>query len=208
MFNLALIPLILIVSILLIIIVSYLVYKKIRRGIEFTVKKSTEFASDQQKKWEKKDKQEQHPDILRKGLKTYSDIIITVKLLPNEWKSVLEPLTVIAKAILDEVEDDSVMASSSTDTTSAESFSTKSVHTPTKLNRIRPFFNHSLNALFQFTQKINTDYKTMDNKDHEKARQNLNIIKADLLSHQKTLNNARKMDFDITMDVIKARLKK
>jgi len=204
MFNLALIPLILIVSILLIIIVSYLIYKKIRRGIEFTVKKSTEFANDQQKKWEKKDKQEQQPDILRKGLKTYNDIIITVKLLPIEWKSVLEPLTAIAKSILDEVEDDSVMASSSV----AESFSTKSVHTPTKINRIRPFFNHSLNALLQFTQKINTDYKTMDNKDHEKARQNLNIIKADLLSHQKTLNNARKMDFDVTMDVIKARLKK
>jgi len=204
MFNLALIPLILIVSILLIIIVSYLIYKKIRRGIEFTVKKSTEFANDQQKKWEKKDKQEQQPDILRKGFKTYNDIIITVKLLPIEWKSVLEPLTAIAKSILDEVEDDSVMASSSV----AESFSTKSVHTPTKINRIRPFFNHSLNALLQFTQKINTDYKTMDNKDHEKARQNLNIIKADLLSHQKTLNNARKMDFDVTMDVIKARLKK
>ena len=204
MFNLALIPLFLSVSILLIIIVSYLVYKKIRRGIEFTVKKSTEFASDQQKKWEKKGKQEQQPDILRKGLKTYSDIIIMVKLLPIEWKSVLEPLTAIAKSILDEVEDDSVLVSSS----AAESFSTESVHTPTKLNRIRPFFNHSLNALLQFTQKINTDYKTMDNKDHEKARQNLNIIKADLLSHQKTLNNARKMDFDITMDVIKARLKK
>ena len=204
MFNLALIPLILIVSILLIIIVSYLIYKKIRRGIEFTVKKSTEFANDQQKKWEKKDKQEQQPDILRKGFKTYNDIIITVKLLPIEWKSVLEPLTAIAKSILDVVEDDSVMASSSV----AESFSTKSVHTPTKINRIRPFFNHSLNALLQFTQKINTDYKTMDNKDHEKARQNLNIIKADLLSHQKTLNNARKMDFDVTMDVIKARLKK
>ncbi|MEE9444484.1 MAG: hypothetical protein V3V19_02345 [Cocleimonas sp.] len=190
-----------------------MVYKKIKQGIEFTVNKSAEFANEQQQKWEKKEKQKQHPDILQKGIKTYADIVTNVKLLPNEWKIVLEPLTLVAKAILDEVEDDSVIETSKAESSTIKASTVKaspieSVHQPTKLNRIRPFFNHSLNAFLQFTQKIRTDYKTMDNDDNEKARQNLNIIKADLLSHQKTLSNARKMDFDVTMDVIKARLRR
>ena len=197
MFNLALIPLILIISVLLIVFVSYLIYKKIKRGIEFTVKKSSEFATEQQQKWESKEKQKKQPEPLQKAFKTYDEILANVKELPNEWKTVLEPLMVVTKVILNEVEEEAV-----------EPTDNKRVHIPTKLNSIRPFFNHSLNALLQFTQKIKTNHKMMDSHDKEKAWQNINIIKADLLGHKQTLDNARKMDFDVTMDVIKARLKK
>lgn len=198
MFNLALFPLLLLIGLLLIGIVGYLIYRKIKRGIEFTVKKGAEFASEQQQKWDEKEKQKMHPELLQKGINTYQDISAQVKELPNEWKTSLEPMLVVAKNILDEVETDELQNIKEN----------HQVNSSKKMNAIRPFFNHSLGAFLAFTKKINTDYKKMDTADENKARQNLTIIKADLLGHQQTLHKARKMDFDVAMDVIKARLKK
>ena len=198
MFNLALIPLILIISVVLVTIVGFLVYRKIRRGIAFTIEKSSEFATEQQQKWQVKEKQKKQPEILQKGLKNYTDITNNITYLSNDWQSAFKPLTSIAKNILDEVEDE----------TTLEVSESAGVQSPKKLNAVRPFFNHSLKALLQLTQKIRTDYKAMDAEDTEKARQNIIVIKADLLRHQKTLYKGRKMDFDVAMDVIKARLKK
>ena len=42
----------------------------------------------------------------------------------------------------------------------------------------------------------------------EKAQQNITLFKSDLLHHQETLHKVRRFDFDVTMDVIKARLKR
>ena len=198
MFNLALFPLVLLIGLLLISIVGYLIYRKIKRGIEFTVKKGTEFATEQQQKWDEKEKQKLHPELLQKGISTYHDISTQVKELPNDWKTSLEPMLVVAKNILDEVEADELQNIKEN----------KQANLSKKMNSIRPFFNHSLGAFLAFAQKINTDYKNMDKGDEDKARQNLTIIKADLLGHQKTLHKARKMDVDVAMDVIKARLKK
>ena len=198
MFNLALIPLILIISVVLVTIVGFLVYRKIRRGIAFTIEKSSEFATEQQQKWQVKEKQKKQPGILQKGLENYTDITNNITYLSNDWQSAFKPLTSIAKNILDEVEDEIAL----------EVSESAGIQSPKKLNAVRPFFNHSLKALLQLTQKIRTDYKAMDAEDTEKARQNITVIKADLLRHQKTLHKGRKMDFDVAMDVIKARLKK
>jgi ABC-type nickel/cobalt efflux system permease component RcnA len=198
MLKLAFIPLVLILSVLIILIGAYIVYRKVRRGIEFTLEKSSEFASEQQQKWEAKEKQKKQPEILQKGLKTYAELHDNINHLPKSWQSSLEPLSHIAKSILDEIEDEVIL----------EASESTGVHSPKKLNTVRPFFNHSLKALLQLTQKIRTDYKAMDAEDTEKARQNITVIKADLLRHQRTLHKGRKMDFDVAMDVIKARLKK
>ncbi len=198
MFNLALIPLVLIISVVLVTIVGFLVYRKIRRGIAFTIEKSSEFATEQQQKWQVKEKQKKQPKILQKGLKNYTDITNNISCLPNDWKNAFKPLTSIAKNILDEVEGEIAL----------EVSESSGIQSPKKLHAVRPFFNHSLKALLQLTQKIRTDYKAMDAEDTEKARQNITVIKADLLRHQKTLHKGRKMDFDVAMDVIKARLKK
>ena len=197
MFNLALIPLILIISVVLVTVVGFLVYRKIRRGIEFTLEKSSEFATEQQQKWQIKEKQKKQPEILQKGLKNYREITNNITYLPNDWQNAFKPLTSIAKSILDEIEDATIL----------EVSESGKIRSPKKLNAVRPFFNHSLKALLQLTQKIKTDYKVMDAEDTEKARQNITVIKADLLRHQKILHKGRKMDFDVAMDVIKARLK-
>jgi len=47
----------------------------------------------------------------------------------------------------------------------------------------------------------------MSSDEIEKARQNISVFKADLLNHQETLHKVRRFDFDVVMDVIKARLK-
>lgn len=198
MLNLAFIPLILIISALVILIGGYIVYRKIRRGIEFTLEKSSEFASEQQQKWEAKEKHKKQPEILQKGLTTYADITENIKHVPQDWQKGLQPLSHIAKNILEEIEDEALL----------ESSESAGIQAPKKLNAVRPFFNHSLKALLQLTQKIRTDYKAMDEEDTEKARQSITVIKADLLRHQRTLHKGRKMDFDVAMDVIKARLKK
>ena len=195
MFNLALIPLVLILSLFIVIIVAYLVYRKVRRGIEFTIEKSSELAREQQQKWQSKEKQKKQPEILQTGLKTYAEITQNISDLSTDWQAALQPLSTIAKNILDEIEAEALSESSGTKLSK-------------KLNLVRSFFNHSLNALLQLSQKIKTDYKAMDNEDTEKARQNIIVIKADLLHHQQTLDKNRKMDFDVAMDVIKARLKK
>ncbi len=198
MLNLALIPLILIISTIIILIGGYIVYRKVRRGIAFTIEKSAEFASEQQQKWDVKEKQKKHPEILQKGLKTYSNLTENINHLPENWQNALEPLSQIARNILDEVEDEAAL----------EASASAGIQTSKKLNAVRAFFNHSLKALQQLTQKIRTDYKAMDAEDTEKARQSITVIKADLLRHQRTLHKGRKMDFDVAMDVIKARLKK
>jgi type II secretory pathway pseudopilin PulG len=198
MLNLALIPLVLIISAIVILIGGYIVYRKIRRGIEFTVEKSAEFASEQQQKWEAKEKQKKYPEILQKGQKTYTDLTENISHLPKDWQSALEPLSHIAKSILNEIEDEVTL----------ETSESTGVQSSKKLNAVRPFFNHSLKALLQLTQKLRTDYKAMDAEDTDKARQNITVIKSDLLRHQQTLDKGRKMDFDVAMDVIKARLKK
>ncbi len=198
MLNLALIPLILIISAIVILTGGYIIYRKIRRGIAFTIEKSSEFASEQQQKWEAKEKQKKHPEILQKGLTSYDDVIENLKHLPPNWQNTIEPLSQLAKSILDEIEDEAAL----------ESAESAGIQPSKKLNAVRPFFNHSLKALLQLTQKIRADHKAMDAEDTEKARQSINVIKADLLSHQRTLRKGRKMDFAVAMDVIKARLKK
>lgn len=196
MFRLTLIPFVLLFGAIIFGILSYLVIRYIKRILSFSLKKGTEFANQQKQKWAEKEQRKKLPDILQKGFDLYDRLETSHAKLPPEWKKSLQPIVDQAKAILDEVAIEGGTASLEDSTNNK------------KLNSIRPFFNHSLDALVQFTEKLNSDHALMNAEQIEKARQNINVFRADLLKHQETLKKARNMDFDVLMDVIKARLKK
>lgn len=193
MFRLTLIPFFLVFATLFFGIVSFVVIRKIKKGFEYTVKKGAELANKQQQKWTEKEQRKKLPDIIQKGFDNFEKLVLSQQSLPDNWRNSLDPIIAKAKEILDEVADGADLNDSTYNK---------------KLNSIRPFFNHSLDALLQFTQKLSTDHAKMDASQIEKARQNITIFKADLLNHQEKLMKANRMDFDVLMDVIKARLKK
>jgi len=197
MFRLTLIPFILIFGALFFGIMSYIVIKKIKKWLEYTVKKGAELASQQQQKWTKKEQRKKLPDILQKGFDQYEKLLSSHASLPLEWKIALDPIIIQAKEIIDDVAEgvEGVADAKINDRTHNK-----------KLNSIRPFFNHTLDALLQFTEKLNSDYAQMNESQIDKARQNITVFKADLNNHQEKLLKAKRMDFDVLMDVIKARL--
>ena len=76
-----------------------------------------------------------------------------------------------------------------------------------QLTSLRSFFIHSLDALKQFSQKLLSDHDKMSDSETARAQENIKVIYKDLLHHEKILHKKRKFEFDVLMDVIKARLK-
>ncbi len=201
MLRLALIPFVSIILLLLTSIVIWLVYKKVKKGIGYTLKKGAEIANDQQQKWTEREQRKKLPEILQKGFSDYDKIYTTTTSLPEEWHLSLRLIVQKAKDILDEVALEFENSNNNADEKTKPSEQNK------KLNSIRSFFIHSLDALLQFVEKLGSDHQKMSVDEIDKARQNINVFKADLLNHQETLHKVRRFDFDVVMDVIKARLK-
>ncbi len=197
MLRLALIPFVSIILFSLSAIVVWLVYRKVKKAIGYTLKKGAEIASDQQQKWTEKEQRKKLPEILQKGFSDYNKIYTTTASLPEEWRLTIMPVVNTAKDILNEIALEF----------EGEDGKTKSHENNKKLNSLRAFFIHSLDALLQFVEKLSSDHHKMTVGEIEKARQNINVFKADLLNHQETLHKVRRFDFDVVMDVIKARLK-
>jgi len=209
MLRLTLFPLVLFFGTLILSIVAYFIIKKIRKVIATTLEKGKNIAVEQQKKWgqwEQKEQRKKLPTIIQKGLDDYDEIESEIKRLPDSWAVVVMPITEQAKTILDEVMTEAVVELERVNTKNKQGKSSRIKSQ--KLNAVRPFFNHSLDALLQFVKKLNSDHATMDDIQVEKARQNITVFKADFDSHEAALKKSRKMDFDVVMDVIKARLKK
>ncbi len=197
MLRIALIPIVLLVLLVLSIILIWIIFRKVKKGVNYTVKKGAEIASDQQKKWTEKEQRKKLPDILQKGFSNYDKIDKLSASLPEEWRQPVLPLVLQAKDILDEI----AIEFDGLENVKGQNLQNK------KLNSIRPFFNHSLDALLHFVEKLSSDHQKMTAAETDKARQNINVFKADLLNHQETLHKVRRFDFDVVMDVIKARLK-
>jgi len=197
MIRLALIPFISLIIFFFSVIVVWFIYRKVKRGIGYTMKKGAEIASEQQQKWTEKEQRKKFPEILQKGFSDYEKIVNTTTSLPEEWQLSIMPIVNCAKDILDEVALEF----------KEENAKSKSNQENRKLNSIRGFFIHSLDALLQFVEKLSSDHHKMAENEVEKARQNINVFKADCLNHKETLHKVRRFDFDVVMDVIKARLK-
>lgn len=201
MLRLALIPFVLLILLLLSAIAIWFVYRKVKKGVGYTMKKGAEIANDQQQKWTEKEQRKKLPEILQKGFSDYEKIYTTTISLPEKWHLPLMPIVHKAKDILDEVALEFKNSNNNIDK------KTKPREQNKKLNSIRSFFIHSLDALLQFVEKLSSDHQKMSADEIDKALQNINVFKADLLNHQETLHNVRRFDFDVVMDVIKARLK-
>lgn len=182
------IPIILLILLIITIVTGVYLFIKIKRATKIAIKKSSEitreFAAEQQQKWSQREERNKLPDTLQKAYLQFETIERDLQSLPTEWKSALLPVIDQAHVILLAV-------------------STK----PKLSNRIRPFFHHSLDSLSQFINKLKSDHHQLSDVQIDKARQNITVFKADLLQHQHTLNRQKEFDFDVLMDVIKARLK-
>ena len=192
MLKLTLIPFILLISGIFFIIVGYLIYRKIKRGIKYTIDKSSEFSTQYMDKLRSNEQRKKLPKIVQTGFDDYQSIENAINNLPAVWQLKLLPLKHKSNSLLNEI---------SHHLLTDESFE------HSKLNSVRSFFNHSLDALKQLTQKLQSDHKSLSDAETEKAKENITIIYADLLRHEKILHKSRKFDFDVLMDVIKARLK-
>ncbi len=199
MFRFTLLPLIIITSTLLFGLITFFVYRKIKKIVSSTYKKSAALAAEKQQQWKDKGNRKQFPDMLQKGFETYDSIAQSVDNLPEGWSTQLKPLTTQTKQILDEL------------AFKVESVKTEKKNTEERksdiVNNMRTFFIHTLDALQQFAEKINQDNNHMSADQITKAKENINVLAADLDHHQKILDKQRKFDFDVLMDVIKARLK-
>ncbi len=199
MLKLMFIPIILLIAAILLGVVVWLVYKKLKKGVSDSIKKGAEIATEQQEKWVEKGQRKKLPSMLQKGFDDYDKMKTLVADLPEAWKQPLQPIVKSAKEILDEV---------AFEYTSEDSNNSHMPRQDKKLNSIRSFFHHSLDALLQLVEKLSTDHAKMNAGEIQKAQENIVILKADLQNHQETLHKVRRFDFDVVMDVIKARLKK
>lgn len=188
MFRIALLPFILLVTGVLLTLLAFFLIRKIKRTTKKVIKKTTELANEQQQKWTEQKKREQErkklPEIIQKAYIQLEDIEKNEKELPNHWKSQLTPVIDQANVIL--------LAVSSK---------------PEMADHIRSYFLHTLDTLLQLVNKLKTDHALMDDQQIEIARQNITAFKADLNQHQQTLQKQNKFDFEVLMEVIKARLK-
>lgn len=189
MLRLAFFPIILVIIVIVLTVLAFYLIRKIRRGVKVTLKKGADIANDQQQKWQKKEQLKKLPDIIQKGFQELHKIKKSADKLPAQWKTITSPLINDCQIILDDLIVEEPISES-------------------KINSIRTFFNHTLDALNQFIEKINADHQQMTSDEVEKAQENISIIKADLAHHKKIIHKKRKLDFDVLMDVIKARLKR
>ncbi len=193
MSRLTLIPFVLILSLLIFGVVSFYIIKKLKQVINFLRRKTSEIIQKRQQEKTRQEQQQKLPDIVKNGQDQYKQLQQNHAKLPMEWKNLLQPLLDDSKLLLDEI---------------VESFNLNDVLAEQKFNSIRSFFNHTLDALVQFSEKLNDNHQTMSAEQREKAQQNITAFKADLLRHQEALWKIKCIDFDVSMDVIKERLKK
>jgi len=192
MIRFTIIPLILLFGGVFFSLFAYYVYRKIKRGVKFTYDKSAEISSEYMDKWRSKEERNKLPKIVQTGLDNYQIIEKTIDKLPPVWQLKLLPLKQKSNSLLNEI---------SHHLLHDESFERS------KFNSVRSFFNHSLDAFKQLVQKLDSDRESLSEEDTERVKENIKLIYNDLLHHEKILHKSRKFDFDVLMDVIKARLK-
>ena len=76
-----------------------------------------------------------------------------------------------------------------------------------RAEKIRSFYNTSLPAYTAFVAKLKTDHMHLDSAEIQKAKENIAVLKEDFQRYEDGVQQARRFDFDVLMDVIKVRLK-
>lgn len=213
MLRLTLLPLFFVISAIVIVVLAYIFIKKLSTGLITGINKSKAVLGRQHGKWrqlwrkwrqqqkqQKKNKtqKEKLPEIIQKGREQFEVIEKNFDSLPREWQQHLEPIIHEAKNILDEITAEALIEYES---------GTNRPYANKRLNDTRPFLKHTLDSLLQFVKKLTINQDYLDQPAREKALQNIEAFKVDLNHHHDLLAKSRKLDFDIIMDVINARLR-
>ncbi len=203
MIRFTLLPIILMFGSIFFGLFIYYIYRKIKNTTLSVYKKSVEIASETRQQWKDKEERKQFPETLQKAFDEYDEIKTITKSLPEEWQQRLFALNAQTKQILDEIAFRTVEidAKDTNDKNNPNRFNTET------MTSMRTFFAHTLDAQSQFVKKIHTDSEKMDSTEKQKVIDNIALLDADLKHHQALLDKKRKFDFDVLMDVIKARLK-
>ena len=191
MFRFTLLPLVFFFGSILLGLIAFYIYRKIKNALLLTYKKSAELAAEKQQEWKDKELRKQFPEMLKNGFEAHDKIEAAISQLPEDWGKLISPLSSQAKQILDEI-----------------AFNVETSKGKDIVNAMRTFFIHTLDALHQFVDKIAADAQLMNAEQIAKAHNNISLLEADLAHHQTILDKKRKFDFDVLMDVIKARLKR
>ena len=171
-------------GIIVLLIIAYMVYRKIRRSVSNAWDKSAEVVTDQQQRWRQREQLKSQPDFIQKAHQQSEQIQEEAASLPLEWQALLTPL-------------DNAM----TDILSVSMGDTK------RADKVRSFYNTSLPAYAAFVAKLKSDHFHLDAVEKQKAIDNLAVFKADFERYDSSIQQARRFDFDVLMDVIKVRLK-
>jgi len=193
MFRFALIPLFFLFGGLFFSLFAFIVYRKIKRGVKYTIDKSSEISSQYIDKYKSHEQRKQFPKIVQNGFDDYDSIEQSIENLSPIWQLKLLPLKKKANHVLTEI---------------SQSLIEDSNFEQKKLPFIRSFFTQSLDAFKQFASKLQSDQDSLTDDETQKAEENIQLIYDDLLHHEELMRNKRKFEFDVLMDVIKARLKK
>ena len=173
-----------IIGVLILVGAAYLAYRKVRRGIGNAWDKGAELANEQQQRWKRREQMKSQPEYIQKAHKQSEQIETDTAELPEDWQSQLAPLNAEMQQILNITVGDEKRA-----------------------DKVRSFFNTSLPAYTSFVAKLKSDYAHLDEQETAKAAANIEVFEADFARYLGQIQQARRFDFDVLMDVIKVRLK-
>jgi len=176
--------LLILTGIIALLVVIYIIYRKIRQSVSSVWDKSAEVVFDQQQRWKQREILKKQPDFIQKAHEQSEQVEADVAELPAEWQTSLEPLSVAMVDILN-----------------------ISISDIKRAEKVRSFYNTSLPAYASFVAKLKTDHLHLDAEEKQKAVDNLAVFKADFERYDSSIQQARRFDFDVLMDVIKVRLK-
>ena len=172
------------IAIILVLFGLYMLYRKIRRGIGQAWDKSAEAVTDQQQRWKLRELIKQQPEFIQKAHQQSEQITADMAVLTAEWQALLTPLNESMQHILN-----------------------ISLGDAKRADKVRSFYNTSLPAYAAFVAKLKTDHLHLDAVEKQKAIDNLAVFQADFERYDTNIQQARRFDFDVLMDVIKVRLK-
>ena len=177
--------LMILISLLILAVVCYIAWRKLKKGLGQVWDKSVEAVDDQKQRWQEREQLKSRPDFLQKAWGQVEKIRTDSETLSPEWRALLEPLDASVQSILDLTFDDEHRA-----------------------DKVRRFYNTSLPAYASFVAKLRSDHTRLAAAEKQKAVDNLSVFKTDFKRYEELIHEARKLDFDVLMDVIKVRLKR
>ena len=173
-----------VIGFLILLLVMYLIYRKVRKSMASAWDKSVEVASEQQARWKQREYVKTLPEFMQKAHQQSEQIEQDTESLASDWQTLLQPMNSEMQRILNTTADDLSRA-----------------------DKVRSFYNTSLPAYATFVAKLRTDHSQLDGAEIQKAKENIAIFKEDFQRYDEGVQQARRFDFDVLMDVIKVRLK-